>query len=340
MTEVKMKIFYTAPFDLKYLQLIEKNLGEIIPGIPEEEVLLDEYAFQDVLKETQPEILIVEINKVTAKVITAAPALRAIAVCRSGINNIDVGAATERNILVINTPGRNAVAVAELTVAGMISIARNLVKGVNLIRNRGWEDMVKTCYALEGIELGGRTAGIIGLGEIGKRLAKRLKAFEMELLGYDPYVKQNQLDELGINLVSLDELMRKSDFVILLASVTEESRGMIDSTLLSLMKPDAYFVNMARSALVMEAALLETLQEKRIAGAVLDVHSAEPLPFDSPWLSLDNVLLTPHIGGATKEMITNHSRMVYEDLLLFARGERPCHIVNPQVLENYNYNAS
>ena len=329
-----MKVLTMAPFDAKYLELIEQKVGTVVKGPQEEDYLIPGSQLIQLLKEELPTIVIIEINRIPTEVLLEATSLRVIAVCRSGVDNVDIEAATERGILVINAPGRNAVAVAELIIAEMISIVRNLVKSVNLIKDHQWADMVKTCYALEGVELAKRTAGIIGLGAIGKKVAKRLAAFEMRLLGYDQFVDHAAISELGVELTSLENLMKESDFVLLLAADTGKNQGMINAELLSLMKSDAYFVNMARSVLVDEEALLIILREKKIAGAVLDVHSIEPLPFDSPWLSLDNVLLTPHIGGATREVITNHSQMITDDLIRFTNGERPLNLANPQVWEN------
>jgi D-3-phosphoglycerate dehydrogenase len=330
-----MIVLNTAPFDPDYLHQMEIEIGQVIQGKPEEEDLLDVPAFQKLLSKTSPGVLIIEVNQVPAEVLASAPSLRVIAVCRNGTNNVDVEAATQQDIVVINAPGRNATAVAELTIANMIAIARNVVKGANLILNHKWEDMVKTCYALEGIELGNRTAGIIGLGHIGRQVAKRLIAFDMHLLGYDPYVKQSAFADFGVESTSLERLMAESDFILLLAAVTGENKGFINAELLSLMKPSAYFINMARSVLVDEKALLHTLQSKTIRGAALDVHSKEPLPVDSPWLSLDNVLLTPHLGGATEEMIFNHSKMIYEDLIRIKNNTYPKRFVNPNVWDTF-----
>jgi phosphoglycerate dehydrogenase-like enzyme len=194
--------------------------------------------------------------------------------------------------------------------------------------------MVKTCYDLEGYELAGRTVGIIGIGSIGKAVARRLSCWDMEAIGYDPFVSQSEVADLGITMTSLEELLAKSDFVLLLASVNDENRAMINKERLSLMKPSAYLINSARASLIDEASLLDVLQTGKIAGAALDVHPEEPLPLDSPWLTLDNALLTPHLGGATKNTITKHSKMIYEDLLRIKRNEKPKNLVNPEVWES------
>jgi D-3-phosphoglycerate dehydrogenase len=326
-----MKILNTAPFDQQYLELLARDYGQLIAGIPEKERLLDNEEMINLIKKVQPDVLIVEVNEVNSTVLKQVDSLKVIAVCRSGTNNIDVQAATDKNITVINAPGRNAVAVAEWTIAMMIDLARNFHKGVNLIREGAWENMVQTCYNLEGYELSGRTAGIIGVGSVGSEIAKKLDCWGMKTLGYDPFVSQKDVEGIGIKMTTMEELLQESDYVVLLASVSKENQGMIDQKRISMMKPTAYFINVARAALVDEAALFNALQTGKIAGAALDVHSEEPLPPNSPWFTLNNVTLTPHLGGATKETITRHSQMVYEDLLLIKEGRKPIHLVNPRV---------
>jgi phosphoglycerate dehydrogenase-like enzyme len=325
-----MRFLNTAPFDQEYLQLVEQRLGEVVVGVLEEDRLLDNREMVLIINETQPDVLIVEVNVLNEEVLRQVDSLQVIAVCRSGTNNIDIQCATEKKILVINTPARNAAAVAEWTIALMISIARNLYKGAHLIQKRDWKDMVKTCYELEGYELTGRTVGIIGIGSIGRTVAQRLRCWDMNVIGFDPFVSQIEVADLGINMTSLETLLAESDFVVLLAAATDENKGMINKERISLMKPSAYLINTARASLICESALLDALQNRKFAGAALDVHHKEPLPLDSPWLTMDNVLLTPHLGGATKDTITRHSRMIYEDLHRIINNEKPRNLVNPE----------
>lgn len=328
-----MKIFNTAPFEPKYLELLEAQIGTVVQGLPESERLLAPYELRRELAEHSPDVLIVELNPVTKEAIQAADALRVLAVCRSGTGNVDIQAATKKGILVIRAPGRNASAVAEMTIAMMINIARNIPAGIKLIQDHKWVDMIRTCYDLEGLELAGRTAGIVGVGAVGRALARKLTGFNMRLLGYDPYVNPETLKDLPLEIISLEQTATQSDFLILLASVTEESRGMINADVISKMKPSAYLINMARSALIDMQALYTALLNHRIAGAAMDVHEKEPLPVDSPWLLLDNVILTPHLGGATRDAVRNHSRMIYEDLTRIFNGCRPLHLANPEAWE-------
>ena len=326
-----MRILYTAPFDHYYLELIRRDCGEVFAGTPEKEKLLDSLEMIHIINDIKPDGVIVEVNKLDSTVLDRVDGLKVISVCRSGTNNVDLESATEKNIQVTNTPSRNAVAVAEWTIALMVNIARNFHRGVEIIKNHNWVDMVKTCYDLEGYELANRTVGIIGVGSVGKQVAKRLACWDMNIFGYDPFVSQESIGTLGIKMTSQDHLLQESDFVILLSAVTPETKGMINRERISLMKPSAFFINTARASLVEEESLLDALIDGAIAGAALDVHHEEPLPVDSPWLKLENVILTPHLGGASKDTIIRHSRMVYEDWLRLADNKKPLNLVNPEV---------
>jgi len=317
-----MKIINTAPLSEAYIRLLQEEYT-FIQATPEEESLLDENQFIRWINQENPEIIIVELNEVTREVIQAAKALKVIVVCRGGTNNVDLDAAKKKGVIVINTPARNAVSVAEFTIALMINLSRYLIPSANLVRNRQWTHLMDTFYQFEGCELSGKTAGIVGLGVTGQEVAKRLKAFDMRLLGYDPVISPEMALNIGVDLVRLDDLMKQSDYVLLHAAVTDSSRNMINQATLSLMKPSAFLINMARAALIVEEDLLKAVRSKQIAGAALDVHSVEPLPLDSPWLDTEGVILTPHLGGATHEIITRHSKMLYDDLLLIKRGKEP-----------------
>jgi phosphoglycerate dehydrogenase-like enzyme len=183
-----------------------------------------------------------------------------------------------------------------------------------------------------GSELIGRTLGIVGLGNSGRELARLVAPFEMTVLAYSKHVDAAQAAEAGVRLVPLDELMRTSDFVSLHSRLTPESRGMIGAEQLALMKPTAYFVNVARGELVDQSALVEMLRHRRIAGAALDVFDHEPLPADDPLVSLDNVILTPHWNASTADVWRATGRAMALGMLRVARGELPDNVVNRDVL--------
>ncbi len=287
------------------------------------------------------DILIVESDQVTAEMIRQSPQLKLIAVCRGGVINVDIDAASELGILVINAPGRNADAVADLTVCLMIMAARHVLSAAQALADGRWaRNGRRWAYVThQGIELPGRTAGLIGLGAIGKRVAARLKGFGMRLLAYDPYVSPETGAAFGVEMVDLVTLLREADFVSLHVVVTPETKGMIGAEEFALMKPTAYLINTARAALVDEQAMLEALREKRIAGAALDVYHHEPLSLDNPLLSLDNVTCTPHIGGASRDVVDHQSRMVVEGIIDFLEGRQPAFPVNlGRVRERFNWN--
>jgi D-3-phosphoglycerate dehydrogenase len=232
---------------------------------------------------------------VDGKTLEGAKKLRVIGRAGVGVDNIDVEAATKRGIAVMNTPGANAVAVAEHTFALMLAMARHLAKADATTRAGKWEKK-----ALQGTELRGKTLGIVGLGRIGVEVAKRAKAFGMTVVAHDPFVSSVLVRELGVTLVSLEEIYKQADYLTLHVGLTPQTQGMINAATLAKMKQGARLVNCARGELIDEAALAAGLKSGHIAGAALDVFTEEP-PKSSPLLGLDNVIATPHIAGSTKE---------------------------------------
>jgi D-3-phosphoglycerate dehydrogenase len=224
-----------------------------------------------------------------------APKLRVIGRAGVGVDNIDAEAATRRGIVVMNTPGANAVAVAELTLCLMIALARKLPAANTSMHAGKWEKK-----NLQGSELRGKTLGILGLGRIGLDVARRARGFGMEIIGTDPFVSAAVARENGILLVSVEELFEKADYLTLHVGLTPQTHGIINAKTLATMKKGVRIINCARGELVVEADLVAALQSGQVAGAALDVLTVEP-PKDSPYFALDNVILTPHIAGSTAE---------------------------------------
>ncbi len=233
--------------------------------------------------------------QVTDAVLAAAPRLRVIGRAGVGVDNIDAEAATRRGIVVMNTPGANAVAVAELTLALMLALARELPRANAALHEGRWEKK-----SLSGAELRGKTLGILGIGRIGLEVARRARAFGMTLLGHDPFVAPAVAREHDVRLVAVDELFRAGDYLSLHVGLTPQTHGIVNAATLALMKPGARIVNCARGELIDVHALADALNRKKIAGAALDVFDHEPLT-DSPLFGMTNVLLTPHIAGSTTE---------------------------------------
>jgi D-3-phosphoglycerate dehydrogenase len=224
-----------------------------------------------------------------------APKLRVIGRAGVGVDNIDASAATRRGIVVMNTPGANAVAVAELAMTLMISLARKLPMANATMHAGKWEKK-----NLQGTELRGKTLGILGLGRIGLEVAKRARGFGMELIGTDPFVSAAVARENGISLVPTEELLAKADYLTLHVGLTPQTHGIINAKTLATMKKGVRIVNCARGELVVDADLVDALKSGQVAGAALDVFTVEP-PKESPYFALDNVILTPHIAGSTAE---------------------------------------
>ncbi|MDR0362219.1 MAG: hypothetical protein LBJ46_05980 [Planctomycetota bacterium] len=317
-------------------------------GGEDKEKIVGEDELFDQLSSVKPEVAVIEQEPVTPRVVDAAvPELKLVACVRAAPNNVDLAACRERGVMVTNAPGRNAVAVVEMTIGFMICLARFIPQTHHEIMSRRltlppgtpvnredilWQhgDLKQNPYIMyRGVEIDGRTLGMVGLGIIGRMLAPKAKALGMRVLVHDPYVDAETAAAAGAEKVEFDDLLRQADFVSLHAKVTPETRGMIGRREFELMKPDAYFINTARGALVKRDELVRVLRERRIAGAALDVFDQEPLYDDSPLLELDNVVMTPHIGGATRDGIRHQSRLILFNVMAWLDGRTPPNLVNP-----------
>ncbi len=233
--------------------------------------------------------------QVDAALLEHAPKLRVIGRAGVGVDNIDTAAATHRGIVVMNTPGANAVAVAELTLGLMISMARAIPRANETMHAGKWDKK-----SLQGAELRGKTLGIVGLGRIGLEVARRAAAFGMDLLAYDPFISPVIARENNVSLTTLDDVFKHSDYLTLHVGLTTQTEGMINAHSIAIMKPGVRIVNCARGELIVDAALAEGIASGKVAGAALDVFPQEPLK-DSAYFAMPNVLLSPHIAGATNE---------------------------------------
>ncbi len=263
---------------------------------------------------------------VDAEVLDAAPCLRAISNIGVGYDNVDLARATQRGILVANTPGILSDAVAELTLALMLQLSRRLREAEQVVREGRW-DPAGAAVPM-GADLKEKTLSIIGLGRIGREVARRALAFDLRVVYHD--VRADAPAPPGVvRAGSLDEALRQADFLTLHANLTPESQHLIGERELSLMKPTAYLINTSRGPIVDQRALYQALKEGRIAGAALDVLEQEPPPPDEPLLTLPNVIVTPHIGTATRETRLAMIELAVQNLLALLTG-RPCaYVVNP-----------
>ena len=234
--------------------------------------------------------------KVNAEVLAKAPKLKVIGRAGVGVDNVDIPAATAAGVLVMNTPGGNAVAVAEHTLGLMLSMARSLPEAVASTKSGKWEKK-----KFMGSELRGKTLGILGMGYIGQEVAKRARGFEMKMIASDPYASAQLAADLGVSLVSLDALYAQSDYITLHVAITKETNAMLNDAAFAKMKTGVRIVNCARGELIVGEALARAIQSGKVAGAAIDVFPAEPPAPGDPLLAFDSVLATPHIGGSTGE---------------------------------------
>src|SRR4030042_314691 len=230
-----MHALVLAPFAERYLQRLRRSLGVTYDSWTESRRLQSPEELADRLRQEDASVLVVEADFVFDEVFAAAPGLRLVGVCRNAFNQVDVDAATERGILVVHTPARNAVAVAELTIALMLAVARHLTPAHRLVAEGRWRDPVEAYLTFQGRELAGRVVGIIGLGHVGREVAHRLRALGARVLAYDPHLPPRRLEALGVPPAGLAKLMRRSDFVTIHAALTEDSEGLVDETMLRLM---------------------------------------------------------------------------------------------------------
>ena len=271
-------------------------------------------------------ILVTHLAPLSAAMMDRLPLLKLVAVSRGGPVNIDVAAARARGIQVVNTPGRNASAVAEFAIGAILSQTRMIMRGHDALRRGDWRgDLYRA--DLTGDELSEMTVGIVGYGHIGTRVVRLLKAFGCRILVCDPYV-QLAVEDLhdGVEQVSLDRLLAQSDVISLHPRVTEETRGMIGAAQFAAMKPGSFFINTARGPLVDYQALHDALVSNHLRGAAIETFAVEPVPPDWPLLQLPNVTLTPHIAGASVKTVRIAAEAAAQEVRRYLNGESLHHL--------------
>ena len=320
-----MHALILCPFDAECIAALRNSVRVTHESWTETRMLHHPMELADRINRASVSALVVESDFVFEETMELTPRLRFIGVCRAGVNHVDVDYATSKGIVVVNTPGRNANAVAEHTLGLMLALVRKIPAAHRYVKTGEWQSPTDPYMAFQGVELRDRVAGIIGLGAVGRRLAEMCGALGMQVQAYDPYVDEAPK---GVCLVQLEELLASSDFVCVHAPLTEETEGMLDGEMVGLMKKTAYLVSAADASVIVQSALVDSLGEGRIAGAALDVFESHPVSPQNPLISLDNVILSPHIGGATVETVRRHSQMMASDILRFRRGKMPVNIVN------------
>jgi len=323
-----MKLLMTAEFDPEQLRRLEQHFQVRTAGWGKERRLLSEEELIDLCQDA--EVLVVEAEKVSEVLLRRCPTLRAIGVCRGSRLPIDQRILSGREVVVFSAPGRNAIAVADFTIGLLLALCRHIGNSWYLLKQGRYLNPDPVCpsdwtfnpeaqevtYELfKGPELEGKSIGLIGFGNIGRRVAQRASGFGMSVLAHDPFLSEHSIRQGGALAVSMDELLRQADFVSLHASYVSENFHLISHRQLQLMKPTAFLINVSQGSLLDEDALYAALKERRIAGAALDVMEQEPPRADHPLLRLDNVLITPHLAGASWEVVKHHSKMITDQLL-------------------------
>lgn len=323
-----MRALILAPFDSLQLGRLRAAMPVEYESWLDTRMLTDPEELADRIRKSHISILVVEAEFMFEETFDDAPGLRFVGVCRASTDHVDVEAATRHGIVVVSAPARNARAVAEHALGLMFALARRIPQAHTYVVSGQWKNPVEPYISMRGVEMQGRTVGIVGLGATGSELGRMCAALGMDVIAYDPFVAN---PPPGIRMISLETLASNSDFISVHVPATTDTDGMIDADVISRMKRSAFLISCSDLSMMDQAALVHALDSGRIAGAAFDVFDTHPIAPDNPLLRLDNVVLTPHIGGATAETVRRHSEMMTGDILRFTRGQRPVNIVNPEV---------
>ena len=272
-------------------------------------------------------------TKVTREVIENAPKLKIIARAGVGVDNVDVEAATEKGIMVVNAPESTSITVAEQTMGLMLALSRKISIADKSVKEGKWE---KSRFM--GLELNNKTLGIIGMGRIGSQVVIRSKAFGMDAIVYDPYISEEVAKDLGVDVVDLETVFKESDVITIHVPLTPETKHIVSTDAFEMMKDSAFIINCARGGIIDEDALYTALSENKIGGAALDVFENEP-PEDSPLLDLDNIVVTPHIGASTAEAQRDAALIVANEIITVFQGGSPRNVLNMPVLDSKTYTS-
>jgi D-3-phosphoglycerate dehydrogenase / 2-oxoglutarate reductase len=332
----KRKVCFTGPTRLKVAEELLRAAGcELVMGKNQDDFRTYKYDRRELVNLIGDSAVIFPSGRdiIGGDVLDSCESLQAVVKSSIGIETVDVDAATDLGILCCNSPTpENYMGVAEATVGLMVSLFKRLKFNEALLRRGGWKEPQN-----RGTLMIGRTVGIIGVGRIGRNVAKRLAGWEIKFLGYDPYVSQEAVAPLAIRMVSLEELLQKSDLVTIHVVLTRETRRMMQLSQLKMMKKTAYIVNTSRGQVFNEADLAQALNEDIIAGAALDVFDEEPLPMDNPLRQVDTtkLTLTPHIIGNNPGSLEAGQRLAAQSILSILDGRPPDTVVNPKAIDSW-----
>ncbi len=302
-----MKILVSDPISDQGIEILKKEFDvDIATGLPPAELIkrIGNYEALIVRSETQ----------VTKDVINAGNKLKIIGRAGVGVDNIDVNTATERGIIVVNAPEGNTISAAEHTIAMMMAMSRNIPQANASLKSKKWDRK-----KFMGVEVRGKVLGVVGLGRIGAEVAKRAQGMEMNVLAYDPFISQERAAELGVELTTVEDIVRRADYITVHTPLTKETKDLIGGKEFAIAKKGVRLINCARGGIINEEALAQAVKSGIVSGAAIDVFVKEP-PFDSPLLELDRVIMTPHLGASTEEAQINVAVSVAEQIVNALKG--------------------
>jgi len=302
-----VKVLVSDPISDLGIEILKKEVDvDVACGLPPAELIkrIGNYDALVVRSETQ----------VTRDVITAGKKLKIIGRAGVGVDNIDVNAATERGIIVVNAPEGNTISAAEHTIAMMMSMSRNIPQADASLKSKKWDRK-----KFMGVEVRGKLLGVVGLGRIGAEVAKRAQGMEMKILAYDPFISPARASELNVELTTVEDIVRRADYITVHTPLTKETKDLISTKEFGIMKKGARVINCARGGIINEEALAKAVRGGIVAGAAIDVFTKEP-PFENPLLELDNVIVTPHLGASTEEAQINVAVSVAEQIINLHKG--------------------
>lgn len=325
-----MRALILAPFSEHYLARLRGRLDVTCESWLETNILHDPAELGARLQAEDIAVLVVEADFVLEELFDAAPGLRLVGICRNALNQVDLAAAATHGVAVTHAPGRNANAVAEMTIGLMLALFRRIPAAHSFVSGGGWRDPSAGYRQFRGREVAGSTVGIVGFGQIGREVARLCRAMGARVLACDPIVPHRQMRALGVEPCDRDQLLVAADVVTLHVPDSDATHHLVDAAFLAAMQPHACLINTGSGASVDPRALADALERGVVAGAALDVFEGHPLPQSSPLMSAPNLLLTPHIGGATTETVDRHSRILTEEIERFLDGKPLLHAVDTE----------
>ncbi len=329
MLKKKSRVVITSQIHQDGIKLLEPEAEIIFPEKPLN--LLEPEDLLEICEGCDAIIVVTNVERVTKEVIEGLPRLRIISRHGVGYDNVDVRTASKRGVYVTTAPVLDET-VADQAFALLLCLARRTCMGHVQVMSKQWK--VKDPFKFMGVDVWGKTAGIVGLGRIGRRICERARGFKMEILYNDIARKRDLEQQLGVEFRSLNGLLRESDIIFIASPLTDETCGMISDEELALMKKTALLINVARGRIVNHDALVKVLRDRKIGGAGLDVFDVEPISPDDPLLGLDNVVLTPHMAANTIECRSRMAVTVAQDVLRVIHGKKPKYPVNPEIKHN------